>query len=197
MDDPGSCRRRSVAFGSQFVCVFRWRQFGPGQGRLRSLPPGCRPQNGRLGAAQCRRERPWPGAHPLDCRRRAQVPAARGASRRRYDGIVLDPPSFGRGANQELFKIDDNLLELLGLCWQVLAPKPLFVFLSCHTPGYTPLVLQHLVRQIAGGGSLEAGEMVIEATPGALPLPSGSYAAWTAHSQTKRPRPEDAPRDMA
>ena len=99
---------------------------------------------------------------------------------RRYDGIVLDPPSFGRGTNQELFKIDDNLLELLGLCWQVLAPNPAFVFLSCHTPGYTPLVLQHLVSQIAGGGSLEAGEMVIEALPGALPLPSGSYAAWTA-----------------
>ncbi|HQL87746.1 MAG TPA: class I SAM-dependent methyltransferase [Lentisphaeria bacterium] len=98
---------------------------------------------------------------------------------RRYDGIVLDPPSFGRGANQELFKIDDNLLELLGLCWQVLTPTPVFVFLSCHTPGYTPLVLQHLISQIASGGSLEAGEMVIEAAPGALPLPSGSYAAWT------------------
>ncbi len=112
-----------------------------------------------------------------DVRKFLQREARRG---RRYDGIVLDPPSFGRGANQELFKIDDNLLELLGLCWQVLAPEPVFVFLSCHTPGYTPLVLQHLVSQIAGGGSLEAGEMVIEALPGALPLPSGSYAAWTA-----------------
>lgn len=94
---------------------------------------------------------------------------------RRYDGIVLDPPSFGRGTNQEIFKIDDCMLDLLDACWRLLSDTPLFVFLTCHTPGYTPMVLQHLVRQAAGKGVVEAGEMYIE---GNVPLPSGSFAAW-------------------
>lgn len=97
---------------------------------------------------------------------------------RRYDGIVLDPPSFGRGTNQELFKIDNDLIELLDLCWQVLAPNPAFVFLSCHTPGYTPIVLQNVVSQCAKGGQINTGEMRIDPQPGSLPIPSGSFAAW-------------------
>ena len=95
---------------------------------------------------------------------------------RKYDGIVLDPPSFGRGTSQELFKIDDCLLALLESCWRLLSDTPLFVFLSCHTPGYTPLVLGHLVRQTAGSGEVATGEMFIESE---MKLPSGSYAAWT------------------
>lgn len=93
----------------------------------------------------------------------------------RYDGIVLDPPSFGRGTNQEIFKIDNCLLELLDNCWKLLSDTPLFVFLSCHTPGYTPMVLTHLVQQTSREGKIEAGEMYIESH---LSLPSGSFAAW-------------------
>ena len=97
-----------------------------------------------------------------------------------YDGIILDPPSFGRGSRQELFKIDTHLLDLLGICRAVLAPQPGFLFLSCHTPGYTPLVLEHLLSQgLAGlGGRIEAGEMILEGSKGALPVPSGTYAVW-------------------
>ena len=94
---------------------------------------------------------------------------------RRYDGIVLDPPSFGRGTNQEVFKIDDGLLTLLDSCRQLLSDTPLFLFLTCHTPGYTPIVLGHLVHQVLGRGNIETGEMFIEST---LALPSGSFAAW-------------------
>ncbi len=96
---------------------------------------------------------------------------------RRYDGIVLDPPSFGRGTNQELFKIDDSLPSLLDSCFALLSPSPAFIFLTCHTPGYTPIVLRHLLQQTARGGNITAGEMVIDAT---LPLPSGAFAAWSA-----------------
>lgn len=95
----------------------------------------------------------------------------------RYDGIVLDPPSFGRGTSQELFKIDDCLLELLDACWKLLSDRALFMFMSCHTPGYTPLVLRQLMSQSSQGGTLHAGEMRIEC-PGGLELPSGSFAAW-------------------
>lgn len=95
---------------------------------------------------------------------------------RKYDGILLDPPSFGRGTNQELFKIDNNLLDLLDMCIDVLSDNPLFLFVSCHTPGYTPLVLTNLLGQgLRGRGVMEAGEMVIRS--GQLNLPSGSYVA--------------------
>ena len=92
-----------------------------------------------------------------------------------YDGIVLDPPSFGRGTNQELFKIDDSLTSLLENCRKLLSPRARFIFLTCHTPGYTPMVLDNLLRQHFADGRLECGEMFIE---GKTPLPSGSYAAW-------------------
>ena len=95
--------------------------------------------------------------------------------RHRYDAIILDPPSFGRGTNQELFQIDHNMLDLLDLCRQVLADTPAFVLLTCHTPGYTPTVLGHLVRQTLPRGACDTGEMLI---PGPIPIPSGAYAWW-------------------
>ena len=95
---------------------------------------------------------------------------------RKYDGIVLDPPSFGRGTNQELFKIDNCLLELLDNCRKLLSDGDgAFLFLTCHTPGYTPLVLEHLLRQNLQKGVVECGEMFIE---GQISLPSGSFGAW-------------------
>jgi 23S rRNA (cytosine1962-C5)-methyltransferase len=97
----------------------------------------------------------------------------------RYDGIILDPPTFGRGNKGEVFKIEKDLPEILDLCFQLLTPEPLFVILSSHTPGYTPLVLSHLLMQAKGGrkGTIEMGEMVI---PGPLDLTSGTYAGWHA-----------------
>jgi 23S rRNA (cytosine1962-C5)-methyltransferase len=99
---------------------------------------------------------------------------------RRYDGIILDPPSFGRGKRQEVFKIDDHLGELLDQCREVLSSSPRFVFLSCHTPGYTPLVLTHLLEQMQQGcpGDTESGEMILPGVGGVRPVPSGSYAVW-------------------
>jgi 23S rRNA (cytosine1962-C5)-methyltransferase len=98
-----------------------------------------------------------------------------------YQGIILDPPSFGRGKRQELFKIDDHLLDILAQCRAVLAENARFVFLSCHTPGYTPLVLNHLLTQsMAGlGGKVFAGEMVLGEGQDVLPVPSGTYAVWS------------------
>ena len=53
----------------------------------------------------------------------------------RYDAIVLDPPTFGRGAKGEVFKIERDLSERLDLCRRLLSPEPLFLLLTCHTPG--------------------------------------------------------------
>jgi 23S rRNA (cytosine1962-C5)-methyltransferase len=96
----------------------------------------------------------------------------------RYDGIILDPPSFGRGSQGEVFKIEEHILPILDKCRQLLSDTPLFVVLSSHTPGMTPLVMRHLLDQMLPRGSLREGEMIITAPTG-FNLPAGSYAMVT------------------
>ena len=98
----------------------------------------------------------------------------------RYDGLVLDPPSFGRGSQGEVFKIERDIHEILRLCFAVLSEKPLFVFFTTHTPGMTPLVMHYLLEQMMEkkGGTVVSKEMYIPAD-GGRDLPSGSYARWT------------------
>jgi len=98
-----------------------------------------------------------------------------------YDAIILDPPSFGRGAKGEIWKIEDDLLKFLLECRQLLSDRPLFILLSCHSPGFTPLVLQNLLDEMmkGKGGVLSCGEMVISDAEGRV-LPSGAYARWAA-----------------
>lgn len=101
---------------------------------------------------------------------------------RRYDGIILDPPSFGRGKKGEVFKIQDALPELLDLCRDLLSDNPAFLLLSCHTPEYSPRILQNLLAQWLRDfdGKVDCGEMLLTGNPGVLPLPSGAFARWTA-----------------
>jgi 23S rRNA (cytosine1962-C5)-methyltransferase len=100
-----------------------------------------------------------------------------------YQGIILDPPSFGRGPQGEVFKIENDLLPLLDACQSILAQDALFVLYSCHTPGFTPLVLENQLSGLLGKGKggLESGEMVV-AESGGRALPSGAYARWSAEA---------------
>ena len=99
----------------------------------------------------------------------------------RYDGIILDPPSFGRGSKGEVFKIDTHLPEIIQLCKSVLAEKPSFLILTCHTPGYTPLTLKNILTQaMAGkGGKIDTTELTLDNNEAPLPVPAGYFAAWT------------------
>ncbi len=92
----------------------------------------------------------------------------------RYDGILLDPPTFGRGSQGEVFKIEEDLIPLLELCRTVLSKNPRFLVLSCHTPGVTPIALENVAKQMFAGAKIETGEMLL-ASDGALPIPSGSF----------------------
>lgn len=92
---------------------------------------------------------------------------------RKYDAIVLDPPSFGRGQKGESFKIEKDLLNLLALCRKVLSDKPLFVLLSCHTPKFSKEVLSNLLKDEVGCLKVESGELSL---PGKISYPSGSFA---------------------
>lgn len=98
----------------------------------------------------------------------------------RYDAIILDPPSFGRGSKGELFKIEEEITQLLKNCRDLLTEKPLFILFSCHTPGFTPVAMEHLIRQATSGipGRVESGEMLLTGQEGVLPIPSGTFARW-------------------
>jgi len=98
-----------------------------------------------------------------------------------YQGIILDPPSFGRGPQGEVFKIEDDLVPMLEACKSILAKDALFVLYSCHTPGFTPITLQNQLDDMVGEreGKLQCGEMTIPDSSGRL-LPSGTYARWSA-----------------
>jgi 23S rRNA (cytosine1962-C5)-methyltransferase len=93
----------------------------------------------------------------------------------RYEGIVLDPPTFGRGAQGEVFKIETDIIPILELCKSVLSKSPRFIAFSCHTTGVSPLVLEHLARQLFPQANIQTGEMCLH-SEGALSIPSGSYA---------------------
>jgi len=98
----------------------------------------------------------------------------------RYQGIILDPPSFGRGPQGEVFKIEDDILEILAACKDLLANDALFILYSCHTPGFSPLVMHNQLQSLnLRGGAFSSGEMVVMDQQG-RPLPSGTYARWSA-----------------
>lgn len=101
---------------------------------------------------------------------------------RRYDGIILDPPTYGRGGNGETYKIERDLTETLRLCRALLPDSPLFLLLSAHTPGHTPIVLGNVLTQALRGlgGAVTSGEMVLAGAPDVFLLPSGAYARWQA-----------------
>ena len=92
---------------------------------------------------------------------------------RRYDAIVLDPPTFGRGAGGEMYKIERNLSETLGLVRDLLSGKPLFVLFSSHTPGLSPIVATNIISQLFPSASVSAGEMLLEGR--SLACPSGIW----------------------
>ncbi len=99
---------------------------------------------------------------------------------RRYDAIILDPPSFGRGRQGELYKIEQDLMLTLEGCRAVLSETPVFVLLTSHTPGFSPVVLGNLLTQIFGPGSLETGEMLLTGGSGTFSVPNGNWARWIA-----------------
>ena len=93
---------------------------------------------------------------------------------RSYDLIALDPPTFGRGPSGQLWRIENDLPPLLERCFALRKPdRPFTLVLSCHSPGFSLLVLERLVRQAAGGSAtFVAEEMFIPESTGRQ-LPSG------------------------
>ncbi len=91
----------------------------------------------------------------------------------RYDAVILDPPTFGRGANGEMYKIERDLQETLRLSKDVLSDDPLFVLFSSHTPGLSCHVAENILGQFFPQAKLESGEMLLEGQ--GLSCPSGIF----------------------
>ena len=97
---------------------------------------------------------------------------------RRYDAIILDPPTFGRGAGGEMYRIERDLKTTLELARDLLSDRPLFVLFSSHTPGLSPVVAENILGQLFPSASLESGEMLLEGA--SFSCPSGIFcrATW-------------------
>jgi 23S rRNA (cytosine1962-C5)-methyltransferase len=94
---------------------------------------------------------------------------------RKYEGIILDPPTFGRGPKGEVWKIERDFHNLVRDCTELLADDPLFVLLTSHSPGVTPSVLRALLSSL--NGNVESGEMLLHG--GGHALAAGGYVRWT------------------
>ncbi|MBR4652515.1 MAG: class I SAM-dependent methyltransferase [Kiritimatiellae bacterium] len=91
----------------------------------------------------------------------------------RYDAVILDPPTFGRGANGETYKIERDLQTTLGLVRDVLSDDPLFVLFSSHTPGLSCRVAENVIGQAFPRSRVESGEMLLEGR--GVQCPSGVF----------------------
>lgn len=96
-----------------------------------------------------------------------------------YDAIIMDPPSYGRGSNGEVWKLENNIWDFLNLCKQVLSDKPLFVLLNSYTTGLQPTVLKNLLSVCFADkkGSVEAYEVCLPTDEGIM-LPCGASAVF-------------------
>ena len=99
----------------------------------------------------------------------------------KYDGIIMDPPSYGRGANGEVWKFEENIADLVKLCMNVLSDKPLFLLINSYTTGISSQVLENLLRiniPKKVGGKFSHGELGLPMTNSKLILPCGIYGRW-------------------
>ena len=115
-----------------------------------------------------------------DCKKFIEREIKRG---NRYGGVIMDPPSYGRGPSGEVWKIEDNIDELVGLVVKVLSDEPLFFLVNSYTTGLSPLAMNYILnlrlcRRF--GGKAEAGELALPVTRTGGFLPCGASVRWSA-----------------
>ena len=110
-----------------------------------------------------------------DCMKFVEREIRRGTQ---YDGIIMDPPSYGRGKKGEVWQFDRDLWKFLQKCRQLLTPKPLFFLVNAYTTGVSPIVVGNLVRETLGNldGTVTSGEIGIPISKSLNALPCGLFA---------------------
>lgn len=100
---------------------------------------------------------------------------------RTYQGILMDPPSYGRGPDGEVWKIEENLFPLVDACMKIVAPDPVFFLINSYTTGLAPSVLKNILVLTMGarfGGTVEAKEVSLPVTNRDIILPCGASGRW-------------------
>lgn len=113
-----------------------------------------------------------------DCVKFVQREIRRG---HKYDGIIMDPPSYGRGPNGEVWKIEEKLYSFMELCMQVLSDDPSFLILNSYTTGLSPAVMEYLLNVMLKsryGGKVSSDEIGLKVTESGICLPCGSTVIW-------------------
>ena len=98
----------------------------------------------------------------------------------KYDAIIMDPPSYGRGTNGEVWKFEDNISDLVELCSKVLSDKPLFFLINSYTTGISPEVLSNILKINLNkyNGKITSGEIGLPMKSSNLLLPCGIFGRW-------------------
>ena len=97
-----------------------------------------------------------------------------------YDGIIMDPPSYGRGPKGEIWKIEDSIYDFIKLCTQILSDAPLFFLVKSYTTGLAPAVLTYMLSTELKrfGGHVDSQEIGLPVTKTGLVLPCGASGRW-------------------
>ncbi len=112
-----------------------------------------------------------------DCRKFVEREIRRG---RKYDAVIMDPPSYGRGPSGEIWKLEDSIYSFVELCSEVLSDDPLFMLVNSYTTGLSPSVMSYILGKTVApkhGGEVFADELCLPVT-GSPPLPCGASAYW-------------------
>ncbi|MBO4979546.1 MAG: class I SAM-dependent methyltransferase [Clostridia bacterium] len=115
-----------------------------------------------------------------DCKKFVEREIKRG---NRYDAIIMDPPSYGRGPSGEVWKIEDSIDEFVTLVSSVLSDEPLFFLLNSYTTGLSPLTMSYILQLRVCrrfGGKTEAGELALPVKQTGGFLPCGASVRWSA-----------------
>lgn len=113
-----------------------------------------------------------------DCKKFVEREIRRG---RKYDAVIMDPPSYGRGPNGEMWKLEAELYPLVELCEKVLSDNPLFFLINSYTTGLQPQVIKNiLIKTIANnrGGKVNAYEVGLNTKEEGVILPCGNSGMW-------------------
>jgi 23S rRNA (cytosine1962-C5)-methyltransferase len=117
-----------------------------------------------------------------DCVKFVQREQRRGNT---YDGILMDPPSYGRGPGGEVWKLEEQVYPLVAECVKILSDDPLFFLINSYTTGLSPSVMQYVLGTLLPkgiGGTLSADEIGLPVTNSGMVLPCGATAMWCKHT---------------
>ncbi|MDR1117216.1 MAG: class I SAM-dependent methyltransferase [Oscillospiraceae bacterium] len=117
-----------------------------------------------------------------DCVKFVQRELRRG---KKYDAVIMDPPSYGRGPSGEIWKLEDELYDLVELCAEVLSGDPLFFIINSYTTGLAPSVLSYILNTVITprhGGKADCGELGLKVSENGLEFPCGAAGRWRSAS---------------